>query len=334
MRPHFYSTSIRLVACCLAASLCLGACALPRATEHLESPTAIDDSRLPPPDLELAIPGLGPCTDLPGRRLVLNSAAPVSVLVHGCFGSAGRFRALADVMAFHGQQSACFSYDDRASLEVSSGQLARAIEALSAQMPAAPIRVLGHSQGGLVARRAMIAERRDALSDGPPLRLVTVSAPFSGIRSARFCAFPALRLLTLGVNDLICQAISGDKWLEITYVSDLIRQPGGLHPRVRDHLMVVTDERGTCRRRAENGRCLESDFIFSLGEQYHPPVDRQPGVTAVEIAAGHVEIVGDHHTVPSKLIAALQEHGFIAPTPDSRRAAFERLLARLYLGGE
>jgi len=36
--------------------------------------------------------------------------------------------------AFHGQQAVCFSYDDRASLVRSSGELISALEGLSGQM--------------------------------------------------------------------------------------------------------------------------------------------------------------------------------------------------------
>jgi hypothetical protein len=46
----------------------------------------------------------------------------VTILVHGCFGSAGRFRPLAQVYAFQGQQTACFSYNDRNRLFTSKAQ--------------------------------------------------------------------------------------------------------------------------------------------------------------------------------------------------------------------
>ena len=62
----------------------------------------IDSGRLPATDITLNIPGLGPCTDNPDRRLRLNSSQPLHVLVHGCYGSSGNFRGLAQVLAFHG----------------------------------------------------------------------------------------------------------------------------------------------------------------------------------------------------------------------------------------
>lgn len=313
------------------ALMTLSACSTPGPTAHVMDDTAITQSRLPVPDRSLQIDGLGPCTDAPDRSLHLNSAHEVNVMVHGCFGSAGRFRALADVLAFHGQQSACFSYDDRASLETSSAELARAVEALAAALPGVKINVIGHSQGGLVARRALIAERDDRLAAQAAVRLVTVSAPFAGIRAARFCAYPLLRIVTLGLNDLACHAISGPKWFEITYASGFTHSPGTLVDNVSEHLKVVTDERDSCRRRTDNGRCAESDYVFSLGEQYHGPIDAHPGVVNVELRAGHVEIVGDHETVPTALIETFQKHRVIAPTPPEHRSALRVLLTRLYL---
>lgn len=126
-----------------------------------------DQSKLPPANVSLAIPGLGPCTDNPDRTLHLNSQQPVTVLVHGCRGSTGNFRALAAVMAFHGQQTACFTYNDRASLMVSSAQLAASLDTLTGQTSSKEVTVIGHSQGALIARKALVAERPQ------PMRSVT-----------------------------------------------------------------------------------------------------------------------------------------------------------------
>src|SRR5690348_12336452 len=90
----------------------LAACAAP----EVMVPGDLQPGRLPPPDTQLSIPGLGPCTDSPDRTLRFGASQPLHVLVHGCFGSSGQFRALAQVLAFHGQQAACFTYDDRAKL--------------------------------------------------------------------------------------------------------------------------------------------------------------------------------------------------------------------------
>jgi len=307
----------------------LAGCAVTPA--YMPETQPLEPGRLPTPDVTVNIPGLGPCTDAPGRSVLLNSRQPVTVLVHGCKGSAGRFRSLAQLYAFHGQQAVCFSYDDRASLVRSSGELITALESLSGQMQNRELSVLGHSMGGLVARKALERTRPGPWQrDDVDLKLLTISAPFAGIGIAEHCGYKTAHWLTLGLVPGICMAITGDNWYEITSASEFIRRPGPLLPTVQKFLKVVTDERNTCRRRSEDGRCIASDYVFSLGEQYQPLVDNSPQLTNVEVSAGHVEIVGDKNVVPRKLLAILQEQAMLAPTPPERRAALERLLAELY----
>ena len=317
----------------VALSLVLGmlvACAtpVPRDAEF----SRIDETRLPSPDLHISIPGLSHCTTDPDTRLRLNSEQPVTIIVHGCFGSAARFRALSQVFAFHAQQSVCFSYNDRDSLDKSADELVAAMDALSAQMQNSQLTVIGHSQGGLIARRALAdrAGRSAQTTDLAP-RLVTISSPFGGIAAASHCGSTTARWISLGLVVPVCRLISGSKWYEITRPSPFIQQPGTLLPQVVEHLKIVTDERGTCRRLGEQGRCAESDFVFTTEEQYFDAVDRELAVKNIEIAAGHAEVVGDHQMVPYKLITLLQQEGIMLGTEASRQAQLERLLARLYL---
>lgn len=290
----------------------------------------IDPGQLPLANVSLNIPGLGPCTDNPDRTLQLNAQQPVTVLVHGCFGSSGLFRGLAQVLAFHGQQSACFTYNDRDSMMLSSAQLNTALDQLAQKMDDKRVTVIGHSQGALVARKALVADRLDALGNRDlKLRLVTVSGPFAGIASANQCGNPRTRRLTLGLIGVMCQIVTGDKWSEITYNSPFILQPGALHAQVAEHLKVVTDERDSCRR-LKNAACAESDEIFSLEEQRNAIVDRDPVAKIVEVKAGHVEIVGDQRVAPVKLIAVLQQNGIIKPTEPERTAKLDLLLTQLY----
>lgn len=320
----------RFIAAALATAVLavLAGCATPgRSDPELQR---IDQGRLPDANTSLNIPGLGPCTDNPDRALHLNAQQPVTVLVHGCFGSSGLFRGLAQVLAFHGQQSACFTYNDRDSMLRSSAQLNAALEQLGQKMEDKRVTVIGHSQGALVARKALVADRPDAISNRDlKLRLVTVSGPFAGIASASQCGNPLTRLLTLGLIAPMCQIVTGDKWSEITYNSPFIMQPGALHAQVDGYLKVVTDERGTCRR-LKDGACVESDEIFSLDEQRNAIVDGDPLVKIVEVKAGHVEIVGDQRVAPSKLITVLQQNAIIEPTQPERRAELQLLLTQLY----
>lgn len=306
----------------------LGGCATPPRPDVGEM---ADPGRLPSARQVVSVVGLRPCNDGAERALTIDPRQAVNILVHGCNGSTGKFHALAEVLAFHGQQSACFDYDDRDSLMTSSGQLANAVDALAQHLETPQITVIGHSMGGLVARKALIENHPNPVRNTQvDLRLVTVSAPFSGIAAAKMCAVPALRVATLGLNDLVCWLISGENWFEITAASDFIQDPGHLSPQVRSHLKVVTDERGTCRRRIDDGRCVEDDYIFSLDEQRYPPVTLAPRTTDVEVPAGHVEIVGESGVTPHKLINVLQREGIVRPTPPERQSAFQALLTQLY----
>lgn len=295
----------------------------PRAFRHAEY--------LPKADLVLNIPGLGPCTDDPDRTLYLDSRQPVIILVHGCNGSAGRFQALAEVFAFHGQQTIGFSYDDRDDMMASSGRLAQAIQSLSARMRNKEMTVLGHSQGGLLARKALILDRPGMVMDpGLRISLVTISAPFAGIAAASHCGSPTARFISLGLVIPICRIISGAKWRDITYNGAFITQPGHLIPQVKRHLKINSDERDSCRELRPDGTCLKSDYTFSLQEQSQPQVDGESRAKVVNLRAGHVGIVGDQDRIPHKLIALLQQEDILLPTQARRRTELALLLARLY----
>ena len=286
---------------------------------------------LPEPNISLKIKGLGPCTDNPDRTLKLNSNAPTTILTHGCFSSSGRFRALAEVFAFHGQQTACFTYDDRDSLMLSSEQLIDAVKQLSPHMNNNNITIIGHSQGGLITRKALIQERDKSLAGiSTNINLVTISTPFNGIDAAAHCGSPWVQALTLGLIIPVCYAISGDKWHEITEPSNFIQKPGKLIPQVRNYLKIVTDENNTCRRKNKDGLCEEDDYVFSLAEQYFRPIDQDKRTLIVELPAGHVEIVGDHKIAPRKLISILQRQGYMKTTASQKKADLDKLLSYLY----
>lgn len=306
----------------------LGGCS----TRELPAPAyyQFDPGKRLPSDITLNISGLGPCTDNPDRSLHLDSSKPVHVLVHGCFGSSGQFRGLAQVLAFQGQQTACFTYDDRNELTRTATELRRAVDQLSEQTRVPQITVIGHSMGALISRKSLTD-----LPLAPPtkrqadLRLVTISGPFDGIGTARTCGNTWLHPFTLGLLAVSCHVVTGPKWADITYTSHFIREPGALVSQVGNYLKIDTDERNTCRR-VENGRCLESDDVFSLAEQHNPLVENDARTRRIEVRAGHVEIVGDKRVAPVKLIAILQEQGVLLPTAPERQSAFNQLLARVY----
>ena len=307
--------------------LLLGGCAIsePANTGFYQ----MEPGSLPTTNITLNIPGLTPCTDNPDHSLHLKQSQPVDVLVHGCFGSSGQFRGLAQVLAFHGQQTVCFNYDDRARLTHSATQLRRAIDLLVAQARAPQITVIGHSQGALIAHKSLTVLPFEPVSPSADFHLVTISGPFSGIAAAQTCGRTWLYPLTLGLVPLSCYAATGAKWADITYSSRFILAPGTLMPQVSHYLKIDTDERGTCRHE-KAGRCVEGDDIFSLAEQRNSIVETDRREQRVEVHAGHVEIVGDKRVPPTKLISILQEQGVILPTRPERLSAFNQLLARIY----
>lgn len=291
----------------------------------------LDRSRLPASDLTVSIDNLSNCTDSDDKSIQIDTTSPLTVLVHGCKASAGRFRSLAQLYAFHGQQAICYSYDDRKSLEGSAEKLAVAVSALANVSSNQNISIIGHSMGGLIARKAL--EDNSLGSKGfrdKSLELITVSAPLSGIQAANSCGMQSLNWLSLGIVPGICWLITGDNWNEITYSSAFIQNPEPLLPAVKNYLKIVTNEKDSCRRMGSDGRCVESDHVFNLSEQYHSKIDNYDNVTGVQVDAGHVEIVGNENIVPRKLVSILQEYGVLSLTPLNRRAALERLLVDLY----
>jgi pimeloyl-ACP methyl ester carboxylesterase len=300
------------------------------ATREAMNTANLDPGKLPSPNTTLKIPGLGPCTDNPDRSVSFDARQPINVLVHGCFSSAGQFRGLAQVLAFHGQQAACFTYDDRAKLTDSAALLRQAVKQLAEHSAVPLITIVGHSQGALVARKSLTDFSLTPLPEHPVnLRLVTISGPFAGIDAAQTCGRKWLYPLTLGLLPLSCYVFTGAKWADITESSEFIREPGALAPQVVNYLKIDTDERDTCRR-TENGRCVEDDEVFSLAEQRNLAIETDPRINRLVINAGHVEIVGNKRDAPLKLIDILQKEGVIRPTAPEQLPAFSLLLSQIY----
>jgi hypothetical protein len=113
-------------------------------------------------------------------------------------------------------------------------------------------------------------------------------------------------VLGLGITVAVCEAITGDEWTEIYPGSAFMASPGTLQPSVGEYVKVVTDEQGACRREGEGGRCAESDYVFAPREQYNAAVDGDRRATGVQVRAGHVEIVGERGTPPTKLLDVLE----------------------------
>lgn len=279
------------------------------------------------------VEGLSPCRPhADGGVVTLDPAKPITILVHGCNSSAGRFRTLSGVFEAHGQQVACFNYDDRDWLDSVSHRLGEVLELLEEKLEPGQITIFGHSQGGLVARRALIRDRNDPVRTTPGFsyRLVTVSTPFGGIDSSADCGRVWIHLLSLSVTVGVCQAIAGNKWTEIYPWADFMEHPGVLLDEVSSHLKIVTDERGECRTFDEAGRCAQDDFVFSAAEQHGKAVDADDRVVEVTLKAGHSAVVGEEGRPPMQLIVVLQQQNVLAETPPDRRLEMAALIHSLY----
>ncbi len=276
------------------------------------------------------IVGLFPC-EAGGRDVFeLDPSRPVTVLVHGCNSSGERFKTLAQVFEANGQQTICFNYNDRDYLNTSATQLAQALSALELRLEPHELTILGHSQGGLVARRALQADlpRPLVTREGFSYRLVTVSSPFSGIDSSADCGRPWLHALTLTTTIVVCLVVTGNKWTEIPPGSSFMTNPAPLLST--RHLQIVTDETATCRVRDASGACKVSDAVFDLHEQYNPLLTSDPRVTTIELKEGHAAVVGENGVPPRLLIETLQAQHVLAATLPSRSQSFAGLLTRLY----
>lgn len=283
----------------------------------------------------LNIEGLKHCNNTNDSRIHVNPEEPLTIIVHGCFASVGQFKTLADVYGLYDQQAICFEYDDRKSLEETSGELVSALNTLSNTNPNQSLHVIGHSQGGLVARRALTADREDEKKVATKqLQLTTISSPFNGIEISSHCGVTSLRILSLGIVDLICYAVTGEKYQQIPPNADFIEQPGDLLSSVSQHLVIKTDERNTCRRTNDEGVCVEDDYVFSVNEQTNQDVDNIVNADLVTVEAGHVEIVGNGESVPTDLIDILKDQQLLIDNGTVGQLEQARLIEQLYFQEE
>lgn len=261
--------------------------------------------------------GIAGLADCGGGELQLDPRRPLVVFVPGQGDPGDRWIELAWRFEAQGAQAACFRYDDRERLGESGARLAAALEQLEARLEPGRITILAHGKGGLLARRALVAEQPRPLRSAPGFSyaLVAVATPFNGLKSAADCGRTWLHVLTLGTSALVCSMVSGEAWADLPPRSPFIRNPGTLVPEVAEAIGVVTVERGTCRRRTPLGACDESDAVFSVGEQRNATVEADPRWERVEVAAGHDEIVGALGTPPHKLFAVLEAQGILEPRP-------------------
>ena len=120
---------------------------------------------------------------------------PMAVLIQGLDCGCSNSAALAGLLEEQGFQAAYFSYPSDGPIEDSAAMLAKNMQALAEMFPKMPVDIIGHSMGGLIARRYV--EGDDYA--GGVRHLILVGTPNGGTRWAmlRFAlegsrALPAL----------------------------------------------------------------------------------------------------------------------------------------------
>lgn len=230
--------------------------------------------------------GLGSCDGDPG--IVVERGRPLTVLVHGNHAAVDAFAALGGALESAGEQVVCYRWREGGRLTYAASDLREALDALD-ELGLPRIRVLGHSLGGLAARRSLTVELGVPLET--PVELVTVATPFAGVASAKTCGLVWARVLSLGTVGSICRRLArGAKWRDIHPRASMIREPGELGPWVRRHVHVVTEEHGHCRRRAPDDRCAKDDHVFDVEEQATTHI-ADPRIEQHEVDAGHGAVV-------------------------------------------
>jgi pimeloyl-ACP methyl ester carboxylesterase len=291
----------------LIAALCSAWCSCAAHVQVPSTPLYVPGEHARP----FTLAGVGGCDDAPARGIEVQPDRPLVLLVHGMHSRRHRFVALAASFHDAGQQALCFRYDGRRSISRTAGDLHEAIARLAHVLTTPEIVVLGHSQGGLVARAALTTSMTSPLPRAN-YRLVTVSTPFAGIRIARSCGSIPYHIASFGVSYAVCRAISGESWNETHPRASMVLEPAPLDPSVSEHLAILTDERDSCRRFSADGlHCLQNDHVFSLAEQHSALLARDSRVHEAAVQAGHVEVVGGLG-LPRKLIEALKQHGLLA----------------------
>lgn len=260
-----------------------------------------------------AVPdGIYRCDSSNKKPTNLNPGQPVALLVHGLNGAPSLLSQFASVLEQRGMQTLCFTYGGRASLKRAARDLARSIETIAEKLDSPKITLIGHSMGGLVARRALITESKEPIDVNADISLVTVASPFSGVRAASPCGYLSLRIVSLGLQDLACWVVSGNKWNQISPSSKFIQQPGTLHPAVSRFLMVKTDEVGSCRRFTRDNNCLRDDFVISYAEQALPDAAGGTQAQQIVLRVGHAAVVGQAGSPPLPLVEAMVRKGLLS----------------------
>ena len=134
------------------------------------------------------------------------------------------------------------------------------------------VHIIGHSMGGLVARKSLTVDHLNSEISNLKVDLITLATPFGGMRSANM-----VRLMPISFFNRMFGL--DESFKNLGSRSEFIRHPGQLSPNVR-HFKIDT---------IEKGQSLE---ILKIRNQTQDDVNSQlePGYP-VQIATGHVDVL-------------------------------------------
>ena len=240
-------------------------------------------------------------SDLPtvAGRAVGPGSRGLVVLVHGFNPAGDDFAPLESELRRRGYEVVRFHYDWRRVIDRSADEFVLFVRDIRSRRPLASLKVIAHSMGGLVTRRAMTEGRALTLAGDLPIDLLTVATPFGGIPVANW---------TLLVPVNICGLQDSHRCLRTA--GSLVTKPGRLGPNV-SHYKVDTREEGETR--VFRGRLIK-DVRVQLADQRNAEVDGDPRVVLSEtIAAGHVGSLDHEGRVSEGLLKVLDR--FAPPLP-------------------
>jgi|GEM_PF-4270988 len=224
----------------------------------------------------------------------VNPRAPVVILVHGIKPEGDMFHPLASTLFSDGQRPFLFQYDDSKNLEKTADRFVDEVLDLKKRFGISEVRIIAHSMGGLIARRAMVKGRKKSLAHaGVQIKFMSVATPFRGFSSANPAGNRILKLLgrPFGMKA---------SWGNLGTRAELITNPLHLGSNV-EHFKMETFE-----------KFREQDSVVTCDGQVQTLVDADAKVIDA-IRTGHVEAFRNAENQPSpELLSKLRLYGFMA----------------------
>jgi pimeloyl-ACP methyl ester carboxylesterase len=219
----------------------------------------------------------------------MKGTSKVAFLVHGYDSVPSDLQPTASFLQASDYRVFRFVHNSKDELASISNSLARGVCEIAQRTGGEEIMVLGHSMGGLIARRAVASFARIPELRTVPIRLVTIASPFGGVFSAT--GSNMMPLPGLGVRE---------SHRDLSLFSKFIVEPGKLPGQVR-HLKIETDEPASFDE-TKDGAGGRSDVVFTLANQRSSAVDGDSALDCKLVwKAGHVASINVANRLPESM---------------------------------